>query len=130
MQSTLYLKKPHFTSYSMQYNGSTSLTSYLNRVLTLQGKPKHTTCRGTPSPHTSTVPIDPLFAARAHCFDMQCPTDPDCRRAVIALAPTIASVGTMLRRRRFCRKKQLRLKLSACDDRRFLFMKLQNYKPT
>jgi hypothetical protein len=29
-----------------------------NRVLTLQGKPKHTTCRGTPSPHTSAIPID------------------------------------------------------------------------
>jgi transposase InsO family protein len=41
-----------------------------------------------------------------------------------------ASVGTMLRRRRSCRKKQLRLKLSACDDRRFLFMKLRNYKAT
>jgi hypothetical protein len=27
---------------------------------TLQGKPKHTTWRGTPSPHTSTVPIDSL----------------------------------------------------------------------
>jgi chromosome segregation ATPase len=39
-------------------------------------------------------------------------------------------VGTMLRHRRSCRKKQLRLKLSACDDRRFLFMKLRNYKPT
>jgi hypothetical protein len=24
---------------------------------------------------------------------MQCPTDPDCRRAVAALAPTIASMG-------------------------------------
>jgi hypothetical protein len=33
-------------------------------------------------------------------------------------------------RRRSCRKKQLRLKLSAGDDRRFLFMKLRNYKPT
>jgi hypothetical protein len=28
------------------------------------------------------------------------------------------AVGTMLRRRRSCRKKQLRLKLSARDDRR------------
>jgi hypothetical protein len=27
---------------------------------TFQGKPKHMTCRGTPSPHTSTVPIDSL----------------------------------------------------------------------
>jgi hypothetical protein len=42
----------------------------------------------------------------------------------------IMTVGTMLRRRRSCRKKQLRLKLSTCDDRRFLFMKLRNYKPT
>jgi hypothetical protein len=40
------------------------------------------------------------------------------------------AVGTMLRRRRSCRKKQLRLKLSAWDDRRILFMKLRNYKPT
>jgi hypothetical protein len=40
------------------------------------------------------------------------------------------AVGTMLRRRRSCRKKQLRLKLSARDDRRLLFMKLRNYKPT
>jgi hypothetical protein len=40
------------------------------------------------------------------------------------------SVGTMLRRRRSCRKKQLRLKLSARDDRRLLFMKLRNCKPT
>jgi hypothetical protein len=39
-------------------------------------------------------------------------------------------VGIMLRRRRSCRKKQLRLKLSARDDRRLLFMKLRNYKPT
>jgi hypothetical protein len=46
------------------------------------------------------------------------------------LAPRRATVGTMLRRRRSCREKQLRLKLSACDDRRFLFMKLRNYKPT
>jgi hypothetical protein len=42
----------------------------------------------------------------------------------------IAIVGTMLRRRRSCRKKQLRLKLSARDDRRLLFMKLWNCKPT
>jgi hypothetical protein len=40
------------------------------------------------------------------------------------------SVGTMLRRRRSCRKKQLRMKLSARDDRRLQFMKLRNYKPT
>jgi hypothetical protein len=51
------------TCYSMQYNGSSSLISCEKQTiqiefLSLQGKPKHTTCRGTPSPHTSTVPID------------------------------------------------------------------------
>ena len=47
----------------MQYNGSSSLISCEKQTiriefLSLQGKPKHTTCRGTPSPHTSTVPLD------------------------------------------------------------------------
>jgi hypothetical protein len=51
------------TCYSMQYNGSSSLISCEKQTiriefLSLQGKPKHTTCRGTLSPHTSTVPID------------------------------------------------------------------------
>jgi hypothetical protein len=90
--------KPHFTFYSMQYKGSSSLISCEKQTiqiefLTLQGKPKHTTCRGTPSPHTSTVPIDSPFAARTHRLGMQCPTDLVCRRAVAALAPTIASMG-------------------------------------
>jgi hypothetical protein len=44
--------------------------------------------------------------------------------------PGMPPFGTMLRRRRSCRKKQLRLKLSARDDRRLLFMKLRNCKPT
>ena len=53
------------TCYSMQYNGSSSLISCEKQTiriefLSLQGKPKHTTWRGTPSPHTSTVPIDSL----------------------------------------------------------------------
>jgi hypothetical protein len=60
---------------------------------TLKGKPKHTTCRGTPSSHISIVPIDSSFAARAHRLGIQCSTDPDCRRAVTALVPTIASMG-------------------------------------
>jgi hypothetical protein len=51
------------TCYSMQYNGSSSLISCEKQTiwiefLSLQGKPKHTTWQGTPSPHTSTVPID------------------------------------------------------------------------
>jgi hypothetical protein len=65
----------------------------LNRVLTLQGKPKHTTCQGTPSPHMSTVPIDSLFAARPHRLGIQCSTDPGRRRAVAALVPTISRMG-------------------------------------
>jgi hypothetical protein len=64
-----------------------------NRILTLQGKPKHTTCQGTPSPHTSTIPIDSPFAAKPHRLGIQCSTDPSCRRAVTALVPTIASMG-------------------------------------
>jgi hypothetical protein len=31
--------------------------------------------------------------ARAHRLGMQCPAKPDCRRAVTAIAPTIASIG-------------------------------------
>jgi hypothetical protein len=61
--------------------------------LSLQGKPKHTTCQGTPSQHTSTIPIDSPFVARAHRLGIQCSTDPGCRRAVTALVPTIASMG-------------------------------------
>jgi hypothetical protein len=98
VQSTHYLKKPHFTFYSMQYKGSHSLISCEKQTigiefLTLQGNPKHTTCRGTLSPHTSTIPIDSRFAVRAHRFGMQWPTDPGCHRAVAALAPAIASMG-------------------------------------
>jgi hypothetical protein len=59
---------PHYhisTCYLMQYNGSSSLIScekHTIRIefLSFQAKPKHTTCRGTPSPHISTVPIDSL----------------------------------------------------------------------
>jgi hypothetical protein len=93
--------KPHFTSYSMQYNGSSSLISCEKQMiriefLTMQGKPKHTTCQRTPSPHTSTVPIDSPFAARAHRLGIQCSTDTGCRRAVTALVPTIASLGDLV----------------------------------
>jgi hypothetical protein len=64
-----------------------------NRVLSLQGKPKHTTCQSTPSPHTSIVSIDSPFVARPHRLGIQCSTDPGCRRAVATLVPTIASMG-------------------------------------
>jgi hypothetical protein len=78
----------------MQYKESSSLISYEKQTIrALQGKPKHKTCRGTLSPHIWAVPIDSPFAASAHRLGMQCPTDPSCRRAVAALAPTIASMG-------------------------------------
>ena len=60
---------------------------------TLQGKPKHTACQGTPTLHMTTVPIDSPFASRPHRLGIQCSTNPGCRRAVTALVPTIASMG-------------------------------------
>jgi hypothetical protein len=82
----------------MQYKGSSSLISCEKQMiriefLTLQGKPKHMTCRGTPSPHISTVPIDSPFATRTHRLGIQCSTDPGYRRAMTALVCTIASMG-------------------------------------
>jgi hypothetical protein len=82
----------------MQYKGSSSLISCEKQTiqiefLALQGKPKHTTCRGTQSPQMSTVPIDPPFAARAHRLSIQCSTYLGCCRAVTALVPTIATMG-------------------------------------
>jgi hypothetical protein len=86
------------TCYSMQYNGSSSLISCEKQTiriefLSLQGKPKHTTCRGTPSPHISTSPSIPWQQKGAHRLGVQCLTDPDCRRAVTALVPTITGMG-------------------------------------
>jgi hypothetical protein len=100
--------KPHYTSYSMQQHGSRSLISYEKQTiriefLTLQVKPKHTTCRGTPSPHTSTVPIDSLATVRRSSIVpidslakdrcslpwIQCHTVPGPSHAVTTLGPTI-----------------------------------------
>jgi hypothetical protein len=92
---------PHYhisTCYSMQYNGSSSLISCEKQTiriefLSLQGKPKHTTCRGTPSPHISTVPIDSLAIDQGSPPWRTMPHCPDCRRAVTALVPTITGMG-------------------------------------
>jgi hypothetical protein len=86
------------TYYSKQYNGSSSLISCEKQMiriefLSLQGKPKHTTWRGTPSPHTSTVAIDSPPTDQGSPSCVQCLTDPDCRRAVTALVPTITGMG-------------------------------------
>jgi hypothetical protein len=45
-------------------------------------------------PHTyQPSPSIPRQQIRAHCLDVQCLTDPDCRRAVTALVPTITGMG-------------------------------------
>jgi hypothetical protein len=86
------------TCYSMQYNGSSSLISCEKQTiriefLSLQGKPKHTTWRGTPSHTHQPSPSIPWQQIRAHRLGVQCLTDPDCRRAVTALVPTITGMG-------------------------------------
>jgi hypothetical protein len=93
------LSHHHFyTCYSMQYNGSSSLISCEKQTiriefLSLQGKPKHTTCRAL-RPHThQPSPSIPWQQIRAHRLGVQCLTDPDCRRAVTALVPTITGMG-------------------------------------
>jgi hypothetical protein len=38
-------------------------------------------------------PLIPRQQNRAHCLGIQCLTDPDCRRAVTTLVPTITGMG-------------------------------------
>jgi hypothetical protein len=84
------------TFYSMQYNGSSSLIScekqtFRIEFLSLQGKPKHTTGL---RPHTYQLSLSiPRQQIRAHRLGVQCLTDPDCRRAVTALVPSITGMG-------------------------------------
>jgi hypothetical protein len=45
-------------------------------------------------PHTyQPSPSIPRQQIRAHCLGVQCLTDPDCRRAVTTLVPTITGLG-------------------------------------
>jgi hypothetical protein len=86
------------TCYSMQYNGSSSLISCEKQTiriefLSLQGKPKHTTWRGTSSHTNQPSPSIPRQQRGAHRLGVQCLTDPDYRRAVTALVPTITRMG-------------------------------------
>jgi hypothetical protein len=86
------------TCHSMQYNGSSSLISCEKQTiriefLSLQGKPKHTTWRGTPSHTYQPSPSISWQQIRAHRLGVQCLTDTDCHRAVIALVPTITGMG-------------------------------------
>jgi hypothetical protein len=86
------------TYYSMKYNGSSSLISCKKQTiriefLSLQGKPKHMTWRGTPSPHTSTVPVDSLATDQGSPPWRTMPHWPERRRAVTTLVPTITGMG-------------------------------------
>jgi hypothetical protein len=97
-QSTSFASHLISNYYSMQYNGSSSIISCEKQTiriefLSLQGKPKHTTWRGTPSPHTSTSLSIPWQQKGAHRLGVQCLTDPDCCRAETALVPTITGMG-------------------------------------
>jgi hypothetical protein len=121
--------KPHFTFYSMQYKGSSSLISCEKQTiriefLSMQGKPKHMTCRGTLSPHILVVLIDPPFTARAHRLGIQCSTNPGCRRAVTALVPTIASMGDPVSgqvRRKVCARLHSSTRLTGYHISRHVF---------
>jgi hypothetical protein len=86
------------TYYSMQYHGSSSLISCEKQTiriefLSLQGKPKHTMWWGTPSPHTSTIPIDSPSTEGGPPTWRTMPHLPHCRRAVTAFVPTITGMG-------------------------------------
>jgi hypothetical protein len=87
------------TCYSMQYNGSSSLSSCEKQTIRIEffypGKVKLNTRRGEAlRPHTHQPSPSILWQQiRAHCLGVQCLTDPDCRRAVTALVPTITGMG-------------------------------------
>jgi hypothetical protein len=71
VQATLYIMRHHFTLTwcSSTYQG-VSLGARNRRFessLNLASKPKHTICRDTLSPHTSTIPIDSSSTEHACC---------------------------------------------------------------
>jgi hypothetical protein len=86
------------TCYSMQYNGSISLISCEKQMIRIEFYPYKVnlnTRRGEAlRPHThQPSPSIPRQQIRAHRLGVQCLTDPDCRRAVTALVPTIIGMG-------------------------------------
>jgi hypothetical protein len=97
-QSTSFANRLISTYYSMQYNGSSSLISCEKQMIwiefsTLQGKPKHTTWRGTLSPHTSTVPIDSPSRKRGPPPWRTMPHWPRLPSCSTALVTTITGMG-------------------------------------
>ena len=87
------------TCYSMQYNGSSSLISCEKQTIRIEFfypcKVNLNTRRGKAlCPHThQPSPSIPWQQTRAHRLGVQCLTDPDCRRAVTTLVPTINRNG-------------------------------------
>jgi hypothetical protein len=87
------------TCYSMQYNGSSSLISCEKQTIRIEFfypcKVNLNTRRGEAlCPHTHQLsPSIPRQQRGAHRLGVQCLTDPDYRRAVTALIPTITGMG-------------------------------------
>ena len=87
------------TCYSMQYNGSSSLISCEKQTIRIElfypCKVNLNTRRDEAlRPHThQPFPSIPRQQRGAHRLGVQCLTDPDCRRAVTALVPTITGMG-------------------------------------
>jgi hypothetical protein len=87
------------TCYSMKQHGSSSLISCEKQTIQIEFfypcKVYLNTQRGeTVRPHThQPSPSIPRQQNRAHRLCVQCLTDPDCRRAVTALVPTITRMG-------------------------------------
>ena len=104
MVSNIFINQHHFaihlisTYYSMQCNGSSSLISCEKQRFESSFYPckvnLNTRCGEALHPHThQPSPSIPWQQIRAHRLGVQCLTDPDCRRAVTALVPTITGMG-------------------------------------
>jgi hypothetical protein len=114
VQSTYYLKKPHFTSYSMQYKGSSSLISCEKQTIQIKFEPcqvnLNTRHVGALRPHTyQSSPSIPHQQIRAHDLGIQCSIDPGPHRPMVALVLTIASMGGSISnpmRRKVCGQVQ------------------------
>jgi hypothetical protein len=98
--SNQHLVSTHHTStcYSMQYNGSSSLISCEKQTIRIEFYPckvnLNTRYVGALRPHTyQPSPLIRWQQIRAHRLGVQCLTDPDCRRAVTPLVPTITEMG-------------------------------------
>jgi hypothetical protein len=104
MVLSIFINEHYFAShlistyYLMQYNGSSSLISCEKQTIRSSFYPckvNLNTRRGEAlRPHThQPSPSNPWQQIRAHRLGVQCLTNPDCRRAVTALVPTITGMG-------------------------------------